>query len=227
MALEKQYLLAVEQHADTDAMVHLGHIYRDQHKWVLAEKYFLMALPVKRNDSNTLVNLGYVFRMRNMLNLAEEYFLMAAKLHNTIAMGHLGGIYKEKNEFDLAEKYFLMAIENARDDPNHVNRIAMNNNLGSLYEEHYKFNLAIKYYLKALLYDGKIIERIVNIIPKLSYELQLELLEVIPQIRTNDMYFKKLHHTVCFKFMDKKMGMLRHLSNYLIGNLVDICLDYY
>ena len=69
--------------------------------------------------------------------------------------------------------------------------------------------------------------RIIAIIPKLSPKEQLDILESVPLIRTNDGLFDLIPIAVHYLYMNKKMKMLRYLSRYLIDDIVDICLSYY
>jgi tetratricopeptide (TPR) repeat protein len=144
---------------------------------------------------------------------------MAIKHNNRQAMNNLGCMYKKQNKFNCAEKYYLMAIE-------HGSKMALYN-LGLFYEQLYNFNVAIKYYLKAILFDSGTITNIVRLIPKVFQEQQLDILELVPQIRTTDEYFNRISIATRTLFLGKKMEMTRCLSNYLIDDLVDICLSYY
>jgi tetratricopeptide (TPR) repeat protein len=100
------------------------------------------------------------------------------------------------------------------------------NNLGLLYEAQRKFNLAIKYYIKALSFDANVMQNIVAIMPKVSQETQLLVLELVPQIRTMNEIIH-IPPTVYFQFTNKKIKISRYLARYLIDDIVDICLAYY
>jgi tetratricopeptide (TPR) repeat protein len=99
-------------------------------------------------------------------------------------------------------------------------------NLGLFYAEQRNFNLAIKYYLKAILFDADTIKNIISIMPTLSCELQLEILELVPLMRTHE-YFNKFPYMVHHMYNYKKIEMVKCLSPYLIDDMVDICLAYY
>ncbi len=141
--------------------------------------------------------------------------------NNSIAMHNLGLLYYQQNNLDLAEKYWLMALENNND-----NSIIMCN-LGHLHEKQNKFYLAIKYYLKALPVDATVLPKIIDIIPKVPQETQLLVLELVPQIRSNNEYFMKIPNTVHYMFLKKNIKISQYLSNYMINDIVDICLAYY
>ena len=221
---EKYYLMAIE-HGNISAMNNLGLLYRKQNKLELAKKYYLMAIAHDNSNQRlrstcAIYNLGFLYDVQHDLDSAEKYYLMTVENGNNhpCAMNNLGQLYKRQNKFDLAEKYYLMAIENG-------NLKAMKN-LGHLYDAQNKFDLAIKYYLKVLSFDANVISKIITIIPKVSQEIQLQVLELVPQIRTMN---EILHipPTVYFQFMNKTIKISRWLARYLIDDIVDICLDYY
>ena len=192
-----------------------------QNKLDLAEKYYLMAIKYNNNYSNALYNLGYLYAKQNKLDLAEEYYLMAINngTNDFYAMNNLGLLYHKQLKLDSAEKYFLMAIE-------YGSKMA-SYNLGYLYEEQHKFDLALKYYLQAILFDAETIQNIVRLIPILDREQQLEILESVGQIRTIYEYYMALPIDVRKLFVDKQAEMTKCLSNYLINDLVNICVSYY
>ena len=217
--LAEQYFLMSAKYNNMYAMNNLGKLYEEQGKLDSSEKYYLMA--ADQNNSDAMHGLGILYRNKNKLDLAEEYFIMSINNNNhPFSMNSLGLLYKQQHKFDLAEKYYLMAIE-------HNSSKMAPYNLGRLYEEQHKFNLATRYYLKAVLFDAYTIKDSVRIIPNLSYESQLEILELVVQIRTNDEYLMEISDTVHTLFANKQMEMTRCLSNYLIGDLVNICLSYY
>ena len=118
----------------------------------------------------------------------------------------------------LAEEYYLKAIEH--------NSLRAIGDLGSLYQEQRKLDLAVKYYIKAAVSNGERIEIIYDIIPTVSPELQLEILELVPQLRTVNKIIQ-IPPIVYFSFVDKKMKISRLLSKYFIDDIADICLSYY
>jgi hypothetical protein len=77
------------------------------------------------------------------------------------------------------------------------------------------------------LFDADSIQDIVRLIPMLTREQQLEILELVPQIRTTCEYFYSIPIVVRTLFANKQMEMTRCLSNYLINDLIDICVAYY
>jgi len=99
--------------------------------------------------------------------------------------------------------------------------------LGNVYKKQCKFDLATKYYIRALYYYPVLIYKICEMIPILSHETQLEILDCIPLIRTDDEYFHKISCSVHNLFMKKQIKICQYLSYYLIRELVDICLAYY
>jgi Tfp pilus assembly protein PilF len=200
-------------------MNNLGNLHMNQKKVDLAKKYLHMAVENGRNNSDAMYNLGCLYEKQQEHYLAEKYYLMAIKHNNRQAMNNLGCMYKKQNKLTCAEKYYLMAIE-------HGSKMALYN-LGLFYEQLYNFDPAIKYYLKAILFDAGTIHNIVRLIPKVFLEQQLEILELVPQIRTTDEYFNRISIAARTLFLGKKMEMTRCLSNYLINDLVDICLSYY
>jgi tetratricopeptide (TPR) repeat protein len=135
-------------------------------------------------------------------------------------MNCLGFIYETQYRLELAEKYYLMATTN-HNCPNAMY------NLGDLYEKQRKFDLAAKYYLKAISFNVGTVKNIAGIIPKISHDQQLDILELVVQIRSNEVYFMNISEEVRTIFANKKMEMIRCLSNYLIDDLVDICVNYY
>ena len=199
------------------ALYSLAILYKNQHKLDLAEKYFLLA--IYENDPNAMYSLGLLYKNQRKLDLAEKYYLMASQYNHSGAMNNLGLLYKKENKLDLAEEYYLMAIE-------HNSKTALYN-LGLFYEEHHKFNLATKYYLKAVLVDADTIKDIVRIIPSLSQELQLDILESVPRIRTTNEYFHKIPEAVRTIFANKQMEMMRCLISCLIQDVANICVAYY
>jgi tetratricopeptide (TPR) repeat protein len=146
-----------------------------------------------------------------------------------VVMRILGDLYKAQNKLDLAEKYYIMAMEYGDDEyyitkSEHTEIIKLNKNLGSLYCDQNKFDLATTYYLRALLFDANIIE---NIIQKVSNKTQLEILELVPEIRATDAYFNELQREVYFRYTNKKVEMAQRLACHLNGDVIGICLEYY
>ena len=105
------YLIAIIKYNNSDAMNNLGHHYYSIKNYVLAEKYFLMAVDL--GNSEAINSLGYYHHtVTNKNDLAEKYYLEAINLNNCNAMNNLGIYYctAMKNE-DLAEKYLKMGAE--------------------------------------------------------------------------------------------------------------------
>jgi tetratricopeptide (TPR) repeat protein len=218
------------EHNNSYAMYILGNIYFGQNKLDLAEQYYIMA--AEHNNTVAMRSLGIIYMRQNKLDLAEKYYLMAIGEWDYVAGRNLGDLYRVQNKLDLAEKYYIMTIEYYDSDhcitkSEHTEIIKLNKNLGSLYCNQNKFDLATTYYLKALLFDATIIKNIINIIRKVSNETQLEILELVPEIRTTDEYFNKLHREVYFRYTNKKVEMAQRLACHLNGDVIGICLEYY
>jgi hypothetical protein len=96
-----------------------------------------------------------------------------------------------------------------------------------MYIQRNKFSLAIKHYARFASFGVNLINRIINIVPKLSQEQQLEILETVSLTRTNDELFHSIPRTVHQLYMDKKIQISRYLSYHLIDDIADICLSYY
>jgi len=131
MAIEKEH---------ENAMYNLGLLYKNQKKYELAEKYWLMA--IEKEHKNAMNNLGVLYNNQEKYELAEKYYLMAIEKSDENAMNNLGVLYNNQEKYELAEKYYLMAIEKEHEK-------AMNN-LGVLYNNQEKYELAEKYYLMAI-----------------------------------------------------------------------------
>lgn len=225
--LVEKYFLMAAKHNNLNAMNNLGAFYTQKKQFKLAEKFYLLA--AEQNHVYAMHGLASLYEHRNKPELAEKYYLMAIKRNDTHAMNNLAVMYEKQNKFDLSEKLYFSAIE-------HNSPFAMNN-LGQLYKRQKKFDLAIQYYLMALTFYmniempkkdiEKTLLRIVKIIPNVSREQQLEILEVVPQIRSIHEYFIQIPNTVHFLFTNKKVEMARRLYRPLNDDLVDICLSYY
>ena len=117
-------------------------LYNDVDNYVLAEKYFIMA--IDKNNIDSIHNLAVLYYINRRYQLAEKYFLMAINKSHTRSMNKLALYYEQIcSNYQLAEKYYLMAVEK---------KFAPSmNNLGLYYEQIDKnYQLAEKYYLMAI-----------------------------------------------------------------------------
>ena len=95
---EKYYLLAlaIEEYKHPAAMFNLGNLYcRQQNKFDLAEKYYLLAIE-QDNHASAMVNLGNLYMEQNKFDLAEKYYLLAIKDNHANAMVNLKILKKIK-----------------------------------------------------------------------------------------------------------------------------------
>jgi len=185
---------------------------------VLAEKYYLMS--VKQNNSSAMNALGFMYDEQNNTDLAKKYYRMAAIKYNHVsAMYNLADLYEKQKKFIHAKRYYLFAIK--------YNHVPSMRDLGNLYVKENNPELAIKYYLKGILFDATMIKYIISIITKLPTNLQLEILELVPQIRTTDKYFRKIPANVHHLYVSKKLEMQKCLLHCLMNDPTDICLSYY
>jgi tetratricopeptide (TPR) repeat protein len=225
----------IDDHIDSTngiALLYIGFYYFYVKKDInSAEKYYLAAREYNNFDAPKYLGDLYlqlymqqdihVFQGNKLkqgkLDFAKLYYHVATEHNNIDAMIALGNLYFLCDELDLAETYYLMAI----------NGPDISENLGKLYEKQCKFDLAMKYYIKAYMSNAITMCKISEIIPKVSYKMQLEVLESIPIVRNNSTYFHMISHTTHIMFMNKKIKMCQYLSYYLIREVVDICLNFY
>ncbi|AYV81001.1 MAG: hypothetical protein Harvfovirus13_7 [Harvfovirus sp.] len=151
---EKFYLLAVEGNYSA-AMFNVASLYRNQGKYDISEKYYLMGInDVKEFDENYYSAIGHlatVYGYQNKMELAEKYHLIAIESGTKISsmsMQKLGNLYCLNKKYDLAEKYLKMALDNGSDSA------SAGYILGTIYDEQEKFDLAEKYLLMNLAEDN-------------------------------------------------------------------------
>jgi tetratricopeptide (TPR) repeat protein len=153
---------------------------------------------------------------------AEKYYLKAAEYHNLHAIYNLSNLYISLDKPDLAEKYYFMIVEE-----NYIYAGEAMMQLGHLYYAQNKLIPAIRYYIKAKSFERVYPRNTRAIIDGLTRNMQLELLESVPQIRIAECYFSRIHYTVLDLFANKKAEMAKYLSYCLIRDVVGICVAYY
>ena len=97
MAIEKNHIRAIHS---------LGFLYEIQHKYDLAEKYYLMA--AERNIPYSTNKLGDLYKKQGKHELAEKYYLMALEKGSFFAFYNLRQFYGN----DLKLYHVLTKIPN-------------------------------------------------------------------------------------------------------------------
>ncbi len=168
----EEYLLKeIKKDNSSSSMYDLGKLYESQKKYILAEKYYKLA--IDNNSKDAIKALNNLYRKHEKIfscipvgfisetgkdiktmggnqnyavgnyDLAEKCFKIAvAEDNNSEAMYMLGLIYYDNENYDLAEKYLKMSESNNQKEASYY--------LGNLYFTLENYDLAEKYYKQSL-----------------------------------------------------------------------------
>ncbi len=147
---------------NSNAWNRLGHYYRQQKQFSLAENAYSKVLQVSIDATTTqavaLANFGLLYQAQGKLDKAEASYLKAltinaAKKNRSSSASNsenLAIIYKNNNNFELSEKYYLEALEHYK-SLKQTNAIAsVCASLASLYHHYQHLDKAKEYYQIAL-----------------------------------------------------------------------------
>ena len=146
--------------SNINAWNRLGHYYRQQQKFSLAENAYAHVLKSSNKTTKALAhtNFGLLYQAQAKLDDAEISYLKALEINriqkNTASLAsnseNLAIIYKQKNNFDTSEKYYLDALshyETLQQDSQVAN---IHISLASLYHQYRKLDDAKQHYQTAL-----------------------------------------------------------------------------
>jgi tetratricopeptide (TPR) repeat protein len=147
---------------NSNAWNRLGHFYRQQQQFTLAENAYNKVLVSSFDTTTTqavaLTNFGLLYQTQGKLEQAEASYLKALVINetknNTASLAsnneNLAIIYKKNNNFDLSEKHYLVALQ-------HYGLLKQDNSiatiqasLASLYHQYHKLEKAKQFYQIAL-----------------------------------------------------------------------------
>ena len=139
----------------------LGHYYRQQQKFSLAENAYTHVLQSANKTTTAALahtNFGLLYQAQSKFNKAEIAYLKALDINraekNTSSLAsnseNLAIIYKQKNNFDDSEKYYLNALSHYKilQQSSQVANIQIS--LASLYHQDNRLSDATQYYQIAL-----------------------------------------------------------------------------
>ena len=145
---------------NVNAWNRLGHYYRQQKKFTLAENAYSHVLQSKNLDTQALAhtNFGLLFQAQSKLDEAEAAYLKALEINNTqkntasLASNseNLAIIYKQKNNFEASEKYYLASLSYYKTLQQKHQIANIQTSLASLYHQYHKLDSAKQYYQAAL-----------------------------------------------------------------------------
>ena len=147
---------------NSNAWNRLGHLYRQQKQFSLAENAYSRVLKSSRDDIKAkavaLANFALLYQIQGKLDKAEEFYLKALKINeirdNRASLAsnneNLAIIYKKKNKFKLSEKYYLLAFGYYEGLKQSNSIASIQSSLASLYYQYQDFDKAKQYYQKAL-----------------------------------------------------------------------------
>ena len=85
-----------------DAMYNLAVLYKDQNKYELAEKYYLMA--IDKGQVNAMYNLAILYKKQDKYKLTVKYYLMAALHYDINARNKINEMLDKNFDIRLAIK---------------------------------------------------------------------------------------------------------------------------
>ncbi len=147
---------------NSNAWNRLGHLYRQQKQFVLAENAYSRVLQSSRDEITAeavaLANFALLYQMQGKLDKAEEFYLKALKINevrdNSASLAsnneNLAIIYKKKNRFELSEKHYLVAFSYYERLKQSNSIASIQSSLASLYHQYQHFDKAKQYYKMAL-----------------------------------------------------------------------------
>ena len=138
----------------------LGHYYRQQQKFSLAENAYTHVLQSANKTTKALAytNFGLLYQAQSQLDEAETAYLKALNINliekNTASLAsnseNLAIIYKQKNNFEASEKYYLNALSHYETLQQSKQIANIQTSLASLYHKNNKLDDAKHYYQTAL-----------------------------------------------------------------------------
>ncbi len=146
--------------SNINAWNRLGHYYRQQQKFSLAENAYTHVLQSSNMTTKALAhtNFGLLYQAQSKFNEAETAYLKALEINHTqndiasLASNseNLAIIYKKKNNFDTSEKYYLNALSHYQTLRQHSQIANIQISLANLYQQQHKFEDAKQHYQTAL-----------------------------------------------------------------------------
>ena len=147
---------------NSNAWNRLGHFYRQQKQFTLAENAYRKVLASSADTTTTqavaLTNFGLLYQTQGKLELAEVSYLKALVINettNNIASlasnnENLAIIYKKNKNFALSEKHYLVSLQyyNLLKQDNSI--ASIHASLASLYHQYHKLEKAKQHYQIAL-----------------------------------------------------------------------------
>ncbi|HIO92401.1 MAG TPA: tetratricopeptide repeat protein [Leucothrix mucor] len=140
----------------------LGHYYRRQQQFALAENAYNHVLQSSGDTSTTLAvahaNFGLLYQAQSKFEQAETAYLKALEINdaqkNTPSLAsnaeNLAIIYKQKKNFEASERYYLIALSHYKTLEKSEQIAKLQTSLASLYHQHKALEKAKKHHRIAL-----------------------------------------------------------------------------
>ena len=147
---------------NSNAWNRLGHFYRQQKQFALAENAYNKILESSADTTKTqavaLANFGLLYQAQGKLDQAKESYLKALAINeaknNTASLAsnneNLAIIYKKNNNFDLSEKHYLAALEHYEILKQDNSSASIQSSLASLYHQSQQLDKAKQHYQTTL-----------------------------------------------------------------------------
>ena len=147
---------------NSNAWNKLGHFYRKQKQFTLAENAYSKVLE-SSSDATTaqavaLANFGLLYQAQGKSDKAEASYLKALAINevkkNTASLAsnneNLALLYKKKNDFELSEKHYLTTLTHYKTLEKSNSIANIQSSLASLYHQYKHLDKAKQYYQMAL-----------------------------------------------------------------------------